>query len=357
LRLLLRLREVFVLNVLLAILLGIAAGAGIADLIKYVEGEDIEMWAECQACMALVLVLMLLVSGLNLLNAWTVARLVGSRQALRALYLYALFPVIFLSIMLANASDFFLNVLIFGAPLLITGAVLLPYYAYILHSETVAYLRTITFPCMCKECGFRYLVLRTDERSECPRCRAPSEGAPAPVTVGQQHPLGQTAISAAEAGRLLGMEVMGEDWDRYYRDGSLFGSPFTGMDRTLLDLARAILVIPMLVAFWGGIYLVVDGIEYYPLFSEELFAGLLLLLGFAFSVPGIVRRPKGMWLKYAMVGAGLLIISGIGVGMVTYDMVIAAPFMLCAALSFAMLFAGAWLSHRDKPRKMRFRKR
>lgn len=353
---LVRLRELLVLNVMLGVLLGIAAGAGIADLMMYARGEEVELWAECQACMALVLVLVVAIWGLNVLSARTVSRLVGSAATLRALYFFALYPAMFLLIMLANMEDAFLNVLIFGSPLLLVGAFLLPYYSWVLHSETLSYLRRTTVPRTCYRCQARYLMVRMAVTAPCPWCGFENRNplATGPGAAGAPSQGGPPLPDSFKA--VVGAEVLGEDWVAYFHEGRVGRFLVGGMDLTLLNLSRIFLAIPALAAFWGGLFLVADGIGYYPIFSEELFAGLLLLAGFALSVPGIIRRPRGMWLKPAMAGAGLLVISGIGVGIVLYDWLVPAPFMLCAAIALAMMIAGAWLSY-GKPSVVRFGKR
>jgi len=313
LTLLVRLNDALGANILLSILLGFLAAVGLLQLSTYLNGEDLVMYTECQVGMVLVFALMIVVNVLNALNARAVARMVKTPEVLRALYFFILFPIIFLTIMLANAAEGFIAVLLFGAPLFIVGAILLPYFANVIYIAAGGHVRRATLMLICHRCGFMFLIYRDSSGSICPMCHVPNRNPlwSLPMYTGSTVPLGGdlTAATPPPGGwSEIKPAILDPDW----QDDRLGMHPGTSLlgpiGRMLRIMGLVLLAIAATVSLGIGMLLVNEwwGWEY----GWETTMGLsMVLLGIA-GICGAVMRAKGYWLWVALASSVLLCIEG-----------------------------------------------
>lgn len=119
----------------------------------------------------------LLVGGtvLNILNAVSVSKRTKSKNSLRSLYIFVLYPIVLVSFVIPAWESLFLTSLIFALPFLLIGAVVLPFSAITLHREAMKLCKKEYCTSMCIYCKFphRRDVVAVD--GYCPRCGAFNE--------------------------------------------------------------------------------------------------------------------------------------------------------------------------------------
>jgi len=313
LTLLVRLNDALGANILLSILLGSLAAVGLLQLSTYLSGEDLVTYAECQVAMVLVFVLIIMVNALNVLNARAVARMVKKPEVLRALYFFALYPIIFLAIMLANAAGGFLAVMLFGAPLFIVGAILLPYFANVLYIAAGGHVRRATLMLICHRCGFMFLIYRDSSGSICPMCHVPNRNPlwSLPTYMGSTIPQGGGPIDATPAPGGWS-EVKSAILDPDWQDDRLGMHPGTSLlgpiGRTLRIMGLVFMAIAATMSLAIGLGLALEGADWGD--GWEISEGLSMLLLGITGICGAVMRAKGLWLWIALASSVLLCIEG-----------------------------------------------
>lgn len=312
--LLVRLNDGLLANILLSILLGFLAAMGLLQLATYLGGGDLEIYLECQVAMVLAFVLMIVVGVLNVLNALAVARLVKTPQVLRALYFFLLFPVVFAAIMLANSAEGYAAVLIFGAPLFIVGAVLMPYFANVIFVAAGGQARRATVMLLCHRCGFMFLVYRDSSGARCPMCHVANRnplwnGQGAAVPAPSPGDLPDAAAAPPPGGwSEVKPAILDPDWqdDRLgaHPGTSLFGS----YGRLLRTMGLVLLAAGATLSFGIGMALALEGADWGD--GWEVSAGVsMLLLGIA-GICAAAMRARGYWLAVAVAACALLCVMG-----------------------------------------------
>ena len=311
--LIVRLNDGLLANILLSILLGISAAVGLLQLSTYLNGQELVTYAECQVAMVLVFVLMIVVSVLNVLNAHAVARMVKTPEVLRALYFFALFPIVFLAIMMANAAEGFLAVMLFGAPLFIIGAILLPYFANVIYIAAGGHIRRATLMLICHRCGFMFLIYRDSSGSVCPMCHVPNRNPlwSLPTYAGPAVPQGGD-MAAATPPPGGWSEVKPAILDPDWQDDRLGMRPGTSLlgpvGRMLRIMGLVFLALAATMSLGIGLGLAIEGADWED--GWEISEGLsMLLLGIA-GICGAVMRAKGHWLWITLASCVLLCIEG-----------------------------------------------
>lgn len=158
------LTELLFLSLLGAMVISLLAGAG------YVEDRSVEVYTEQVACVSLNLVMMVIVGARGALVAREVYEKARSDASLRVMYIYALFPLIFIAVVLSNATAYFASILVFGLPLFIIGMFVMFWAGHVLEREVKAYLRRTAQILWCYGCGQAFYMDREEEFTACPRC-------------------------------------------------------------------------------------------------------------------------------------------------------------------------------------------
>lgn len=187
-----KVRSTVEMTFLLGLLLLGASAVSIIGMLDYRGGRSIEVYTEQVACVSLSLVMVVIVCARGALVARELYERARSDATLRAMYIYAIFPIIFVAVVLANASAYFASLLVFGLPLFLLGAVALFWAARVLEGEAMFHFWRTSQSLQCYSCGRPFFMDRSDEFVVCPWCglvnashsiqgrTAPPPSAPAP---------------------------------------------------------------------------------------------------------------------------------------------------------------------------------
>lgn len=140
--------------------------------IEYIEDQSVSFPFELPGCLVLFLIMLFLVYLTNIANGIMVTRISRSEKSLRALYIFIFYPVLLLSYLIASYEEIFQTALIFGFPLFLAGAVLMPYGALVIHTEAhMAVYRNLAIN-YCLNCRYPIQMHREDKERRCPMCGA-----------------------------------------------------------------------------------------------------------------------------------------------------------------------------------------
>jgi hypothetical protein len=159
-----------VFNIVLSFVLFITAFFSIIEFGKYVVSDEVVIGAEAIVFVITIIVLMVLVSFFNVTSALTVYQATRSDLSLRILYFNLLFPVVLFSFFIATSGGWFINSMIFGFPLFLMGAMMLPYAAYRLHWEALQIALKGPVRLRCYDCGFIFDFFLANRVVRCPKC-------------------------------------------------------------------------------------------------------------------------------------------------------------------------------------------
>ena len=129
-----------------------------------------EAWVGVGGCMVGMFLILILLCVKTIPVALRVTKESGSKESLRALYIYIFLPVVFIGIMVGNSANYFLNVMIFGWPLFMVSGVLMVIAANWMRTE----VRLLSFRVRCGFCKEEFDMVRDELVGYCAYCGAPN---------------------------------------------------------------------------------------------------------------------------------------------------------------------------------------
>lgn len=296
-----RVKSTVELTELLLLLLVGASIISAIGLMGYSADRAIEIYTEQVACISLSLVMVAIVCTRGALVAREVYEKTGSDASLRAMYVYALYPLIFLAVVIANAAAYFASMLVFGLPLFLLGVVAMFWAAIVLERETKDHFWKTTEALRCYSCGQHFFMDRTEEVATCPRChlinrnpllhdpRAPLPAAPSPR--------GPYAMPLEE----------GLTWEQLYTSTGMV--PLRRWNRsTLVRSGEGVLTVCFLGSLLMGVYFLVSTWLFIDVYTAGAIA--LVVLGLS-GLIGLVMRQRPIGRPIAIASGGLLCLLGL----------------------------------------------
>jgi hypothetical protein len=295
-----KVRRTVELTVLLALLLIGASVISIIGLMDYGGDRSLEVYIEQVMCISLNLVMVVIVCAGGALAAREVHEKVGSDAVLRAMYIFAIYPIILVAVVVANARAYFASLLVFGLPLFLFGAIALLWAAHVLERESEFHFWKNSHVLICYGCDRPFVSDRAEEFVVCPRChlinRNPKHNdpdAPLPTATPSRNPYARLP----EEGRVL-------ERTRYTNDILRI---WEWRDPTLERIGIGLLLICCGATLLLGVFNLAGSWHY---IGEETAGAAALIAVSLIGLIALVVRPERSWRPLAIASGGMLCLLG-----------------------------------------------
>jgi len=144
-------------------------------LLSFLSDGEVSVPLGIDLCMVVFIVSFLLFGAVIALTALTLSRSLPGPTHKRAIYVLGLYPLVIASFLLASATDWFLPSIVFGLPLFLAGAIVLPYSAHVVRSGLFVRRGKDFAMVVCYSCG-RPLEFHADDAVVvCRACKTPNQ--------------------------------------------------------------------------------------------------------------------------------------------------------------------------------------